>query len=483
MIAGLLGSLAFARPEAPRPTPGHVVAWRDAVDWGAARDEVVTTLSEYLAIDTVNPPGHEARGVAWLGAVLDREGIAWSELELSPGRSSLIARIEATGGEPGAGDGLCLVHHIDVVPSETERWSDPLQRGPLSGAVVDGHVWGRGALDMKGMGALELMTLIWLARLEVPLQRDVVLVALADEEVDNLGARQLAERWGEIGCSHVINEGGLGIRDALFDGQSVHAISTAEKGILWVRMHAEGRAGHGSVPHPDEAPSRLLEAMAAVQRHRPRYRLDDDIAQLLRNVGAHRGGLTGRILQTRWLVRTLAWSRLKAEPTMRAALHDTIHLTGVSAQISGSPNVVPSQASATYDCRLLPGTEPDRQLARLKILTRGIEGIHFEVLSQDPSNGSSIDDPLYEAIAHYAVEDRPWAVAGPFLSVGFTDSLLLRPVGAIAYGYVPFELSAEVAGTMHGHDERVPIEQVGEGLRRLLSITLDVAADPASSPR
>lgn len=480
MIVGLLCAIAAAGPGLERTTPAHVAAWRDTIDWSQAQDEAVQRLSEYLQVDTVNPPGNEARGVAWLGSVLDREGIPWSELVLSPGRSSLIARLQATG-EPEAG-GLCLVHHVDVVPSETELWSDPQGRGPLSGAVADGHVWGRGALDMKGMGAIELMTLVWLARLQVELRRDVVLVALADEEVDNLGARQLAERWEEIGCSHVINEGGLGIRDALFEGQAVHAISTAEKGILWVRMHATGRAGHGSVPHPDEAPTRLLQAMGAIERYRPRYRLDDDIAALLRNVGAHKGGLTGRVLQTRWLVRTLAWPQLKAEPTMRAALHDTIHLTGTYGE-PGSPNVVPSQVSATYDCRLLPGTEPDRQLARMKLLTRRIEGIEFEVISRDPSNGSSTDDPLYEAIAHYAVEDRPWAVAGPFLSVGFTDSLLLRPVGAVAYGYVPFELSAEVAQTMHGHDERVPVDQVGEGLRRLLSITLDFAADPASAPR
>ena len=139
----------------------------------------------------------------------------------------------------------------------------------------------------------------WLKRLEIPLDRDVVLLAVADEEVGNTGAAQLAEpeRWKSIGCSHLMNEGGLGIRDALFDGQAVHAISVAEKGTLWVNLVAEGRAGHGSVPRPDEeAPERLRSAMEAMARYKPVYKVDDSLYTLLANIGDHKGGVTGAVL-------------------------------------------------------------------------------------------------------------------------------------------------------------------------------------------
>lgn len=453
------------------PVPAHVEAARSRVDWRIAGDEAVALLSDYLRVDTINPPGNEDAGVVFLGAALDREGIPWERIELAPGRSSLVARLTGTGAAPP----LCLLHHIDVVGAEVEQW--PAEAGPLSGAVIDGEVWGRGAVDMKGMGAIELLAFAWLKRLGVPLSRDVILLAVADEEVHNAGARQLAERWSTLGCGEVLNEGGFGVKDALFDGQTVHAISVAEKGLLWVRMVAEGRAGHGSVPHPaEEAPARLLRAMEAIERARPSFVLVPAMEQLLEQAGAHRGGVAGLVLRSRPLVRALAWRRLKANPTTRAAMHDTIHLTGFEG--GAQPNVVPSRVSAVYDCRLMPGTTPDAMVLRLEELVRDVDGISFEVIDTGESNGSPIDDPLYRAIEAYAVEGRPYAVAGPLLSVGYTDSLLLRPVGANAYGYIPFELTAELAETAHGHGERLPVDQVGEGLRRLFSIVVDVAGTP-----
>jgi acetylornithine deacetylase/succinyl-diaminopimelate desuccinylase-like protein len=399
----------------------------------------------------------------------------------APGRSSLVARLPAThpSGEPP----LCLMHHTDVATAEADQWPD--DRGPLSGARVDGEVWGRGALDMKGMGALQLVSMQLLVEHGVPRSRDVVLLAVADEEVDNVGARALVDRWSTIGCSQMLNEGGLGVRDALFDGQAVHAISSAEKGILWVRMIAEGRAGHGSTPYPDEAPSRLLQAMERIERKvKVRPRIDDSLYRLLHAVGDDEGGLTGVVLKSRALTGLLVKPRLKGIPTTRATMVDTVHLTGMSG--AEAPNVVPSEVWAQYDARLLPGTTPEEHLARLQKAVRKVEGIRFEVLAEEESNGSDIDSDFFRAVAHYAVEGKERAAVGPLLSVGFTDSLLLRPVGVEAFGYVPFEVPAEVAETMHGHRERVP-----EGVRRLFSMVVHLAGapdqplappDPAESP-
>lgn len=452
-------------------TPPHVLAARAAVDWAAVREVTVRLLAEYLQVDTTNPPGNEDRGVAWLAEQLDAVAIPWWTIEHAEGRSSLVARLES--GSDAAP--LCLMHHIDVAGYEVDQW--PAETGPLSGAIVDGELWGRGALDMKGMGAIELMTMVLLKKHQVPLKRDVVLLAVADEEVSNVGAMDLVKEWDRIGCSQMLNEGGFGVTDALFDGQAVHAISSAEKGVLWFRMHAAGRAGHGSTPYPGEAPDRLLEAMTAIEKKvHVKPHIDDSLYDLLHAVGEQKGGVTGTILKSRALTGLLVKPKLKSVPTTNATMVDTVHLTGMLG--AKEPNVVPSRVSAQYDCRLRPGTTPEEHLASFEKAVEGIEGISFEILHKKESNGSPTDSDFFAAIGHYAVEDRPYAAAGPLLAVGFTDSLLVRPLGVEAYGYIPFEIDGEILETMHGHRERIPVDQVGEGLRRLYSLVVHTAGQP-----
>lgn len=463
---------ALAGPPEPRPVPDRVAHWRDRVDWDAAGDEAVQVLSRYLRVPTVNPPGDEGLGVEFLGAILDEEGIPWEAVEHAPGRASLIARLDGSTDEAP----LCLLSHIDVVSSETEHWD--ADKGPLSGAIADGYVWGRGALDMKGMGALELMTVVQLARLGVPLRRDVVLIAVADEEVHNVGMQELVrDHWDRLRCGHILNEGGIGLKDALFEGQTIHAISVAEKGVLWMQMHADGRAGHGSTPYPGEAPARLLRAMERIERrYRSRVRIDPAMYELLRNVGHDKGGVVGSILKSKALVNLLVKGRLKGTPATHAAIVDTMHLTGMLG--AEEPNVVPGRVSAQYDCRTLPGTDPDAIVAELERAVRKVDGISFEVLQQYDAAGSEWrGDPVYDAIAAYATEGGEGHVAGPVLSVGFTDSIFARTTGTRAYGYVPFVVTEDEASTMHGHRERVAVEQVHDGLRVLFSIVVDAAAE------
>ncbi len=451
-----------------------MITARDAVDWTAVGDVTVQLLSDYLQVDTTNPPGNEQAGVDWLVAHLDEAGIPWETVGHAPGRSSLIARV-ASGSDAPA---LCLMHHVDIAGYETGQW--PEESGPLSGAIIDGELWGRGALDMKGMGAIELMTLVLLKRHQVPLDRDVVLLAVADEEVNNTGAMDLVKVWDDkIRCGTMLNEGGFGVTDALFDGQAVHAISSAEKGVIWFQMKAEGRAGHGSTPYPGEAPDRLLEAMAAVEKKvKVRPKIDDSLYELLHAVGEQKGGFTGTVLKSRLLTSLLVKPRLKATPTTNATMLDTVHLTGMRG--AEAPNVVPSAVYAQYDCRLRPGTTPAEHLARFEKAVEGIEGISFEILHEMESNGDPTDSDFFRTIAHYAVEDRPYAAAGPLLAVGFTDSLLVRPIGVQAYGYIPFEIEPEILETMHGHRERVPVDQIPEGLRRLYSIVVHAAGSPST---
>ena len=185
----------------------------NAINWKAVGDESTKILQDYIQVDTTNPSGNETRGAEFLGQILEKEGISYEIHESSPGRGNLIARLEADG-EPEQGP-LCMLSHIDVVTAEHEKW----EQDPLSGVIEDGYIWGRGALDMKSMGVMELMTMLLLKRQNIALKRDVILLAVADEEVGGEGVRYLADTyWDYLQCEHVVNEGGLGLHDMMFEG-------------------------------------------------------------------------------------------------------------------------------------------------------------------------------------------------------------------------------------------------------------------------
>ena len=254
----------------------HGVAQPDQVDWDAAGQETVHLLSEYLQINTVNPPGNETLGAEF--GKLRRKDAA-QIVESAPGRGNLIARISGTGDKPP----ICLLSHIDVVPSEADSW--PADKQPLSGVIdEEGRIWGRGALDMKGMGAIQVMTMVLLARQSASLERDIVLLAVADEEV-NTGIQLLVDEYWDESCAYVINEGGLGINDLFFPDQRAYAISVGEKGVLWLKMIATGDPGHGSTPRPNEAPTRLLQALNAIESRKVEPNIHPSMYELLRNAG------------------------------------------------------------------------------------------------------------------------------------------------------------------------------------------------------
>ncbi len=474
--AALLGlMLLHCATTGPTPTaaPTGVDRYANAIDWAKAGEEASRALSAYLQVDTFNPPGNETRGAQFLADLLAKEGITSQLVEFAPGRSNLIARLEAP--TPKKDKPLCLLSHTDVVPAEAEAW--PKDKGPLSGAIdADGFIWGRGALDMKGMGLLETMTLVWLARAKVPLSRDVILLAVGDEEVDDLGMKHLVEhQWSDLDCGELVNEGGVGIKNLLFEGQTVFAVSVAEKGTLWLKMKASGEAGHGSTPAPIRAPTRLVDAVKRLSTRQPAPTIHASLYELLRRIGEKRGGVDGFVLQRPFLVDALVTSKLMAKPTTRAGLTNTCQVTGFEGKGS-APNVIPSQVAAIIDCRVLPGTSPETLLAELKDLVKDVEGIEFEVVNADAANESTWENPFFDALARHVVGSRTDAVAGPVLSPGYTDSLLARPKGTKAYGMVPFELSQEEVGTMHGRDERVSKQNVTRGLEVLFRAVVDVSA-------
>lgn len=439
----------------------------ESINWQKIGEETTGILQQYVQVDTTNPEGNEIRGAQFLGQILEREGISYEIHESSANRGNLIARLPATG-EPEQGP-LCLLSHIDVVTAETEKWEE----APMSGVIKDGYLWGRGTLDMKGMGAMELMTMLLLKRQNIPLKRDVILLAVADEEVSGEGVRYLADTyWDYLQCEHVVNEGGLGLHDMMFEGQTVYPISVAEKGSVWLKMIASGEPGHGSTPRPNEAPKYLLEAIETLGARDLEPSLEGPLDQFVVNIGGHKGGVYGFVLRNPVLRKTVVKKQMLDNPITRAAIINTVHVTGFGGQ--NKPNVVPSEVYAILDCRIQPNVDPQEFIAVLESMVS--EHIRFEVISASAGSSSPIEDPFFYALARQAVRGEENAVAGPVVSVGYTDSNYLRPLGAKAYGFVPIALTAEDMEGFHGHNEKLSVENIHTGTKKLFLAVLEVSA-------
>ena len=493
LIAACATAPALKEPAAAQIRPSAQLLAH--MDWPQAGAEAFADLREYLMAPSTNPPGNERLGAAVLQALLAKDGIdstlwpvdvpAGTAAEDAP-RVTLMARLRSEKPTQGP---LCLVSHIDVVTHEEARW--PKGRGPYDGFIgIDEKtgeetLWGRGALDMKGMGLLELEVLRWLKRLQstsgLQLSRDVILLAVADEEVGGKGMIDAVENhWDELQCAHSINEGGMGVKDALFAGQTAFTISVGEKGILWLKLTAEGIPGHGSTPSPGRAPQKLLEAVHRISKRIDQPRVVPAVYQLLAIAGQEAGGAKGFILERPALVDALVVDTLLESPLTRAIITDTVNLTGFGG--AQAPNVVPSTVYAQYDIRLLPGSKPADVIAELRALIGDLDGVTLTTLDERLAAVSEYDgDPLFAALQFHAVDVAKAhgvqrVIAGPLLSPGFTDSVFLRAKGVRAYGFVPFVLTGDELGTMHGDAERVSKKNVTNGLETLLKAIVDVSA-------
>ena len=439
-------------------------------DQEAHIQESAQLLSSYLQVDT--RAEKELDGARFLGEHLAAAGIPYEIDEYAPGRANLMAKLP---GDGSGGGPVCLLSHIDTVDWEPELWEGG--PGPLSGAIEEGYIWGRGALDMKGMGIVELQAFTALKRSEAPLSRDVWLLAVADEEDGNGGAKRLVERWDELGCAYVLNEGGMGVQDLLFEGQTVYPISVGEKGVLWVRLVAHGEPGHGSTPVVErESPEHLIRALNKVRAHNEAQEPEwhPAMIELLNNVGQQRKGVEKLVLTKP--AKTVLKGQLMDNPVIRASMTTTWHVTGLEG--ARAPNVVPGTSSAVLDIRLSPTTTADMALAELAALIDD-DAVEIQVLSREEAAVSEWqEDPFYAALSRHIQADRPEVVVGPAISPGFTDSIYLRHVGARAYGLVPFDVSQEELAGFHGPKERVSVENLDRGVRWLIGVLEETCTLP-----
>lgn len=438
-------------------------------DFDSLATEAATRLSEYVRIRTVNPPGDESLGASWLQQVLGREGIEARIFESSPGRGNLYARLSGTGKKRP----LILLSHIDVVPATPSTW----KLDPWSGTLRDSVVWGRGALDMKGMAVVELMTMIALKRRGVPLSRDIILIANADEETGSTGADWFTrEKAGLIrDAEFLINEGGSNRVDDKGATQ-YYGVAVTEKVPYWLRLTVRGSPGHGSMPRPDNAAARLARVLGRIAEYETPLKVTPPTERYFKDLGTREKDVRRR----RWLLNPAAALRdtaavrfLTSNLYYNAILRNTISITGMRG--SDKTNVIPPEATAELDIRLLPGVTPAAFLTELR---RVIADSSVEITTLRPDREAStspLAGELVEVIREAVNKMDPGALITTPMLAGYTDSYYYRALGIGAYGLSPFRLTEEDIRTVHGNDERVSLANLRFGVEFFYRIVERVA--------
>ena len=467
--AALLWVTAGLFPAWAAPAAAQAAAAAQATaapDWEAVGREAVDLLGRYVRIQSINPPADSRAAVALLSEILRAEGIEPVTYQGEPGKVTLVARLKAKGAALSPkGEALSrpvmLLHHMDVVPVDEARWPVP----PFSGEIRNGFLYGRGAMDMKGVGVIHLLAFVLLKRMQVPLARDVILMATPDEETGGAAGAQfmIEKHWDELNPEYVLDEGGFGARDVLAaDGKLVFGISVAEKKMLWLALKAAGTAGHGSQPIPDNANDALVAALARVAAREAPARLSPVVQELERRVG-----------------------RLADNKFTRAIRRDTVSLTTLRSGVGQPPkvNVIPSAADATLDCRLLPDTDLDRFLADLQdqVGEAGKVSVNVEYRMNN-APVSSWETPLFAALEKAILEEHPGAVVTPMLIPYGTDSNQFRVKGAQAYGLIPMVVDASMIASMHSDAERAPVAELGRGVRLLYRMLAGFCGASAARP-
>ncbi len=425
-----------------------------------AEDEVVGLASELIRIDTTNTGdpatlAGERVGAEYVAEKLAEVGFETTYVESGdhPGRGNVVARLPGADSQRG---GLLVHGHLDVVPADPTEWSVH----PFSGAVQDGYVWGRGAVDMKDMLAMSLAVARRFKRDGITPPRDIVFAFLADEEAGGLqGAQWLADHRPELfeGCTEAISEVG-GYSVTLDDGVRAYLVQTAEKGIRWLKLRVRARAGHGSMVHDDNAVTQLAEAVAKLGRHRFPLVLNDPVREFLAGVTELTGwdfpadDLDGAVAKLGGLSRIVG-----------ATLRDTANPTMLTAGYKH--NVIPSVAEAAVDCRILPGREEafDRELADL--LGPDVEREWVGL----PPVETRFEGRLVENMQASLLAEDPIAKTLPYMMSGGTDAKSFSRLGMNCYGFAPLRLPADLdfSALFHGVDERVPVDALRFGVRVL----------------
>jgi acetylornithine deacetylase/succinyl-diaminopimelate desuccinylase-like protein len=432
------------------------------INWKIATEDTVKHLVRLIQTNTVNPPGNELPAVLVIKDILEGEGFpqdAFKVVESAPNRVNLVARLKGDG----SGRPFLLSGHLDVVPVEREQWS----HDPFGGEVINGEVWGRGAIDMKGFLAMYLQIFLELHRRKVPLKRDVILAAIADEELGYIhGSSFLVEQH------RALIEAEYGLTEAggftyYFGHRRVYPIQVAEKAVVWLKMRAHGNAGHGSVPQADNPVVKLSQAIEKIGRtkHLPVH-LSPPFLKMLDAAGMQLQFPLSkfiRLIHSPTIVN-LALNNLSTDvtPILKALVTNTVSPNMLHA--GTKLNVIPSVAEADIDCRLVPGQSPEDAIREIHQIVG--DSIEIEVIYTTCGAEFPTDTPLFKLLEKRTQQMDPRGIVIPLLMPGATDACQYQNAGIKMYGFTPGILppGMPLLQLAHGHNERMPISFIGSGL-------------------
>jgi acetylornithine deacetylase/succinyl-diaminopimelate desuccinylase-like protein len=426
-------------------------------------------LTALLKLDTSNPPGNETRVAEYLKSVADANDIECELLGGDPARLNFVARIRGSGRKRP----LLLMAHSDVVPAEREQWTVE----PFAGVLRDGFIFGRGAEDTKDLLAAELAVLVEIKRRGIALERDVILLAEADEEAASTGMRWMVENaWSKIDSEFALNEGGT--VEETPSGPRLYRIQTAEKIPTRVTLIAHGTSGHGAVPHPDNAVVRLARAVARLAAAEQPVRLDATVRNYLRGLS--------RLPDFAWLAPLLPQLDVPANARQAAAvvkgrapeLDSLLRTTVVPTMLAAGQkvNVIPATAEAQIDVRRLPGESREEVISRIQDMVRdaSVEVVPATGPQMPSAPASPLTTAAYESMRSVIRQSAPGAIVVPYLSRGASDSAFMRARGVASYG-VPLFTTEPGGDRVHGSDERRSVENLRTGSELLFKIVLAVA--------
>jgi acetylornithine deacetylase/succinyl-diaminopimelate desuccinylase-like protein len=440
----------------------HMQQYSDlAVDW----------MQQYLRVDTTNPPGNEMRGARFFKKILDAEGIENQLFEYAPGRANLWAVLPHSAAQTKRP--IILLNHMDVVTSDATHWTVP----PFSGDVVNGSMYGRGAQDMKEEGLAQLVVMVMLKREKVALDRDVIFLAVSDEEAAGTGTDWFIANKRELlrDAEFLINEGG---ENLLQNGNVRYVgVDVGEKSPLWLHITAHGRPGHGSRPIPESAPNRLVRALNRLIQYQPPLRLLPVVDEFFKTMAPFEPPERARMFadMRKAIQDKNVQQQVTADESIDFLLRDTISVTMFGG--SQQTNVIPPEAWANVDVRLLPGADPKEFLESIRKVVND-PNVTVEPQSAEfrVANSSPTDTALYGAIRDVSRAYFGAVPVGPRITSGYTENQRYRPLGIHAYGYTPFTATEDEGSTEHGNDERVRVEELRRAPKILFDVVTRVAA-------
>ncbi|MGA6981881.1 MAG: M20/M25/M40 family metallo-hydrolase [Candidatus Sulfotelmatobacter sp.] len=433
-------------------------------------DLALRWMQQYLRIDTTNPPGHEMRAVDFYKKILDAEGIENRTFEYAPDRGNLWARLPHTTAR--AERPIILLNHMDVVTSDAAHWRVP----PFSGEIKDGWLWGRGAQDMKDEGLAQLVVMVMLKREKIALDRDVIFLAVSDEEAEGTGTDWFIAHQRDLleNAQFLINEGG---ENLLENGKVKYVgVDVGEKTTFWLHVVAHGRPGHASRPIMDSAPNRLVHALDKIIAFQTPLRVLPVVEEFLHEMAPYEPPEEARVYRNiRKAIEDKKFQQeVENDEALNFLLRDTISLTMMGG--SEQTNVIPPEAWANLDVRILPGGDPKALLEQIRQVVND-PNVTVEPLDGEfrQANYSPTDTALYEDIRKVAAKYFPGTPVVPHITSGYTENQRYRPLGIDAYGFNPYTATEEEGSTEHGNDERIRVEEVRRGPRILFDVVAAVA--------